>query len=324
MYKTYFNFWLLCLICFWIYALFLNQGSETSTWLSVAVVFLILLGVIFFILFIVFFKRRFGLMLTSVVSVVLTMSATGISAWTLATSNINDLDTEIRDGSSTATHSPKLKLSPTKSTPTITIEPKKVNTVDSQPTSDPNEPIHCPISDKCGGGTTPLKRWECEQSICCQIGGKWVFYRDKKQCISDQKAQNNNIDYRVPSSNYQPSSYPPCVVYYPALGISKTYYYLSPEECQSSQNSVKQNVYTKDTLDPTPTPDLAAQRKAEQEFEDACNEVVSAWNDYKVDFMANEINEFSSSAEGVIELARRMQIFQQELTTAGCPNTLSL
>ncbi len=54
---------------------------------------------------------------------------------------------------------------------------------------DPNTPIHCNISENCGGGTTPLKQWECENSTCCQMkDGSWKFYVNKEQCISDQKA----------------------------------------------------------------------------------------------------------------------------------------
>jgi len=59
-----------------------------------------------------------------------------------------------------------------------------------QPPADP--PVLCNIDPKCGGGTTPLKQSECNNSTCCQIGNKWIFYKDKNQCILDQKAYNGN------------------------------------------------------------------------------------------------------------------------------------
>jgi hypothetical protein len=63
------------------------------------------------------------------------------------------------------------------------------------PTTDPDPPVLCGISSNCGGGTTPLRQSECANSICCQIGDKWIFYKDKNQCIKDQ----NNL----PSLNQQ-------------------------------------------------------------------------------------------------------------------------
>jgi len=48
-------------------------------------------------------------------------------------------------------------------------------------------PIHCNVNDNCGGGTIPLKQWECEQSTCCQMANHaWVFYKDKAACSADQ------------------------------------------------------------------------------------------------------------------------------------------
>jgi hypothetical protein len=59
-----------------------------------------------------------------------------------------------------------------------------------QPPVDP--PVLCNIDAKCGGGTTPLKQSECNNSTCCQIGNKWIFYKNKSQCIQDQNAYNGN------------------------------------------------------------------------------------------------------------------------------------
>jgi hypothetical protein len=60
------------------------------------------------------------------------------------------------------------------------ITTQTVKKVDSDP------PVHCNVNANCGGGTTPLKKSECDNSICCQIGDKWIFYKDKNKCIADQ------------------------------------------------------------------------------------------------------------------------------------------
>ena len=54
------------------------------------------------------------------------------------------------------------------------------------PTVDPDPPVLCNVSPNCGGGTTPLKKSECDNSVCCQIGNTWVFYKDKSKCTTDQ------------------------------------------------------------------------------------------------------------------------------------------
>jgi uncharacterized protein YkwD len=64
--------------------------------------------------------------------------------------------------------------------------------INSYPTnnvvSDPNEAIHCNIDSKCGGGSIPLTRTECNQSTCCQMKDQsWVFYRSNSQCDEDQR-----------------------------------------------------------------------------------------------------------------------------------------
>lgn len=61
--------------------------------------------------------------------------------------------------------------------------------VNSTVVNDPNAPIHCNIHPDCGGGTIPLKQFECENSTCCQMRDKsWKFYTDRSKCTSDQNA----------------------------------------------------------------------------------------------------------------------------------------
>lgn len=70
----------------------------------------------------------------------------------------------------------------------------KTGTTATSNNLNPNDPVHCPVSDKCGGGTKPLKRSECENSVCCQLDDKWVFYTDRDQCIRDQGGNPANAD----------------------------------------------------------------------------------------------------------------------------------
>lgn len=81
------------------------------------------------------------------------------------------------------------KSSSVPSVPTVTYNQnpesiKKTSSPVLQQDSDP--PIHCKIRTECGGGTIPLKRSECDLSVCCQLNDKYVFYRDKNKCSKDQ------------------------------------------------------------------------------------------------------------------------------------------
>lgn len=88
-------------------------------------------------------------------------------------------------------------------TPTVTqspaptfLPPQKVIV-----TIDPDPPVHCKISQECGGRTIPLRQSECESSTCCGFpGGKWVFYKDKNQCLKDQGQNSNSTNYTSPNS----------------------------------------------------------------------------------------------------------------------------
>ncbi len=74
-------------------------------------------------------------------------------------------------------------IPPNTPTPTSTPEPVIVRPI---VTLDPDPPVLCRMSAECGGGTTPLRKSECDTSTCCQINGKWIFYKDKSQCLKDQ------------------------------------------------------------------------------------------------------------------------------------------
>lgn len=80
---------------------------------------------------------------------------------------------KVREQLGTPPPSPLSVASPT----TQTAEKK---TVSSPGNSDP--PVHCTIDPACGGGTTPLKKSECERARCCQVNGKYTFTKDPNQC----------------------------------------------------------------------------------------------------------------------------------------------
>jgi hypothetical protein len=60
--------------------------------------------------------------------------------------------------------------------------------------------VNCNVSETCGGGTRRVKKSECDNSTCCQIGSSWVFYTSKDKCIQDQKNQIAS-QYIPPATN---------------------------------------------------------------------------------------------------------------------------
>lgn len=135
--------------------------------------------------------------------------------------------------------------------------------------------VNCSISKECGGGTKLLKKSVCDNSTCCGFtGGKWVFYQSISACKRDQNkelgVQSNTtkincigpdgktfqttqvecdnfnkawgkkpVNTQAPVYNNQNiNKYPACVVYYPGLKTTDTYYHLSPSECINLKNKV--------------------------------------------------------------------------------------
>lgn len=185
---------------------------------------------------------------------------------------------------------------------------------------DPDPIVNCNISSNCGGGNRQMKKSECNQSTCCQLGNAWSIYPNKTACT---QAQNNYNSSKTSGANY-----PPCTVYYPALHISSTYSYTSPETCKQWQDTA--NAGSTNTLQPTqqpttaPTQDNAEYNNLLKQHQEACQRVVAEWNTIKENFYANEYNNYSSSAEAIQELERRRQTYQQEAYSVGCTQTISL
>ncbi len=158
-------------------------------------------------------------------------------------------------------------------TPTIPTQTTKTYVV-PLPTTDPDPIVSCNISANCGGGTTPLRQSECANSTCCGFsGGKWIFYKDKNQCTKDQNAgyKQTTGNYTPPTANvYTPPSYPPCIVYYPGLGYSQTYSYISPEICKTWQDTASSGSTntSQSTSQPTPTLYIAPTQPAQKSTEE--------------------------------------------------------
>jgi hypothetical protein len=105
--------------------------------------------------------------------------------------------------------------------------------IDTQPPSN-NKPqvvetdpmVNCQISQNCGGGTKYLKKSDCDNSVCCEIGDEWFFYFSKDECNKDQKSFTDelikqlredmeNYDYDTPT--YTPPVYDPPTTYTPPV-----------------------------------------------------------------------------------------------------------
>jgi uncharacterized membrane protein YsdA (DUF1294 family) len=129
---------------------------------------------------------------------------------------------------------------PTFSMPTDTPTPSPTPVYIPQyiaPTVDPDPPVLCNVSPNCGGGTTPLRQSECNNSTCCQIGDKWIFYKDKVQCGRDQGAQSSRSN-SIPQ-NAQQSQGNNFYCWDNAYGYS--YYTSSGDQC--NLDNIKSTTY---------------------------------------------------------------------------------
>jgi len=82
-------------------------------------------------------------------------------------------------------------------TPTSQIMPSvtQVPLVTTKPNTyiDPDPPVHCKVHEKCGGGTKPLKKSECDNSICCTYpDGTAKFLLSKSECNSSSSDTTTN------------------------------------------------------------------------------------------------------------------------------------
>lgn len=79
---------------------------------------------------------------------------------------------------------------------TPTIKPTIVKKV-PQPTTDTDPPVHCQIDTKCGGGTKPMKKSECDASYCC-------YYPEGAQLTTKEKCDSVTPTETTPKNNRIP------------------------------------------------------------------------------------------------------------------------
>lgn len=204
-------------------------------------------------------------------------------------------------------------------TPTVYVVKvyKLIPTIDSDP------PVHCQKNINCGGGTTPLRKSECDNSTCCQIGDKWIFYKDKNQCFKDQ-GQKTISNIPTYTNTYVDNSIT-CIVSYPCTGNTYTYKLL-PNDCNNAQQKAREICSSSfsNTIKPTNIPSPTIDQQLIQAHQQACNGAVQEWVQFKENFMATQYNNYSSSAGAVMALEGYRQKYQQELINAGCSNSISL
>lgn len=112
-----------------------------------------------------------------------------------------------------------------------TTEPV-VNTL-PPPVLETDPMVNCGIHQNCGGGTKYMKKVDCDNSTCCEIGDEWFFYFSKAECNKDQKKFSDELvrqmredmeddyDYDVPT--YTPPVYTPPPTYTPPTYTPPTY-----------------------------------------------------------------------------------------------------
>ena len=72
--------------------------------------------------------------------------------------------------------------------PTPTALPTPTPTTKPKVYVNPDPIIPCTMSKECGGDIRNIKKSECTNGTCCQIGSTWIFYPSRDKCLQDQKA----------------------------------------------------------------------------------------------------------------------------------------
>lgn len=55
------------------------------------------------------------------------------------------------------------------------------------------KPVICQVPQQCGGGSIPLKEWECKAIVCCSTNGKWTAYYDGRKCETPKAVQPTKV-----------------------------------------------------------------------------------------------------------------------------------
>lgn len=159
-----------------------------------------------------FFSAR----LSSIIAIVLLLASIGF----LYAKN-QELEQKYERQNQPSVLQPISTLTPTpESTPIPTTKPKVyVN---------PDPIIPCTMSKECGGDIRQVKKSECTNGTCCQIGITWIFYPSRDKCLQDQKAsqpiqqpQQLNNPQTAPAANKVPVflTYGKYTIYCPSQNV---------------------------------------------------------------------------------------------------------
>lgn len=117
---------------------------------------------------------------------------------------------------------------------------------------------------------------------------------------------------------YNPPQYYSCTLCYSALGICSTYnsLYKTKEECDVAQKDLNQSGNSWQTQYPS-----AAPLPTKDPY---CDTALANWKGFEENFNATQINNYSSSVEGVRALYGYMQSYQKQADVHNCGVTLYL
>lgn len=199
-----FVYWVATLLTFGITLVIINMFLEKDTIiagtdLSVALLLLnIILGIVFFILFLTSPKNKknnklpFYIKNAVLISIGYIFLNSAIFVGAGYKEKTNKLNNHVSSEiiiSVSPTGIPTTTL-----IPTPTIKQKVIKRI--EPTEVPSSDSFgdCPIHEKCGGGVRRMKKSECENAICCQIGNTWELYSNSDKCNSAQASSVNTTN----------------------------------------------------------------------------------------------------------------------------------
>ena len=170
--------------------------------------------------------------------------------------------------------------SPTVNPSLLPSSQPKTNPVNPNTNSNLDYMVNCRTTAECGSGTVYIKKSECDNSICCQIGDKWIFYKDKNKCSVDQNRNNQtftqptfvnpgNQEIKINCSfSSEKYSFDFGMITYNKCTIKSNEYW----------NQQKQNIQTNTQININPSP-ITVINKSQAEIDKCKSEIKSKYND---------------------------------------------
>lgn len=236
-YWDYFWYWLLALVIFWFLTsvVGVDFSNSPSPWLVLFLFADVLMGLFFFLSFVkkiviaVIRKKRekelwhYGFVMVLVFFVFFGGLYMRLNAQGGSSSSVRNNDTPTPTAIATATtvvtKEDEMKEKYVKNNVVNKVDCvgpdgkvfkatfEKCEALNQSWGEEPNYMMDCNVHANCGGGTKRIQKKECDDSICCEIGGKWYFYRSKEKCNEDQnKYFSNNVQIPTlePLPTYEP------------------------------------------------------------------------------------------------------------------------